>query len=328
MDKKDLILITSYCPTNEKKEILLTLLKGLQKYRNEYDILLCSHVRLDPFFFDYFDYFYFDKNNQMLTDIEYRQNGWFTPFENYVIWSNYITQGNTLKAIWDMIIPSISIAKSLNYEKIHCIEYDSEIFSDDELKDNSKLLETYDYIIYGNENTHKLIGAFFSFKTSSVINEHILRNDEVYERLFFGKYPKAPENIFFNLIEEQRTYLRKKYNPSLNNGIVLNKICTPVTWNVPFYDPNDNRLKFVSNNVSSNSFDIKIIVDGILHNLGVVKPNHWKIINIEKDFKTINRMVVLNNDCKILEIDFSTRDFKEKFIHYNSALTSASLKVK
>jgi hypothetical protein len=264
----------------------------------------------------------------MLTDIEYRQNGWFTPFENYVIWSNYITQGNTLKAIWDMIIPSISIAKSLNYEKIHCIEYDSEVISDDELKDNSKLLETYDYVIYSNENTHKLVGAFFSFKTNSIINEHMLCNDKVYERLFFGKYPKAPENIFFNLIEEQRTYLRKKYDSLLNNGIILNKICTPITWNVPFYDPKDNRLKFVSNNLSDNTFDIKIIVDGILHNLGVVKPNHWRIINIEKDFKTINRMVVLNNDFKILEIDFSPVGFKEKFIHYNSALTGASLEVK
>jgi hypothetical protein len=328
MDKKDLILITSYCPTNEKKEILLTLLKGLQKYRNEYDILLSSHVKLDPFFFDYFDYFYFDKNNQILTDIEYRQNGWFVPFENYVIWSNYITPGNTMKAIWDMVIPSISIAKSLNYEKIHYLEYDSEVITDGELKDNSKLLETYDYVIYRGKDTHKLIGAFFSFKTNSVIDEQIVCNDGVYERLFFGKYPKAPENAFFDLIKEQRTYFTKEYDPRLQNGIILNKICSPTSWNVPFYDPKDNKLKFISNNASDENFSIKIIVDGILRDLGVVKPNHWKIVNIEKDFNTISRMVVLNNDCKILEIDFSPDDFKEKFILYNSALTNSSLGVK
>ena len=103
---KDLILITAYCPNKEKKEILFDFLKQLQKFRDKYDILVSSHTPLDTHFFDYFDYFYYDKNNVILTDIEYRQNGWFSPFDDYVIWSTYLGGGNTIKAILDLIIPS------------------------------------------------------------------------------------------------------------------------------------------------------------------------------------------------------------------------------
>src|SRR6056300_1578465 len=122
---KDLILITSYCPNTERKEKLFEFLKSLQKFRDKYDIFLASHLPIDNFYFNYIDYFYYDKNNVILEDIEYRQNAWFSPWDDYVIWSSYTSIGNTISAIWDMIIPSISMAKSLNYEKIHCFEYDS-----------------------------------------------------------------------------------------------------------------------------------------------------------------------------------------------------------
>jgi hypothetical protein len=53
---KELILITTYCPNKEKKEILFDFLKQLQKFRDKYDILVSSHTPLDTHFFDYFDY--------------------------------------------------------------------------------------------------------------------------------------------------------------------------------------------------------------------------------------------------------------------------------
>jgi hypothetical protein len=84
---KELILIPSYCPDKKRKEIFFAFLKQLQNFRDKYDILVASHTPLDTHFFDYFDYFYYDKNNVILTNIEYRQNGFFCPFDNYVILS-------------------------------------------------------------------------------------------------------------------------------------------------------------------------------------------------------------------------------------------------
>ena len=57
MKTKEIILILSYCNTKEKKNMLFNLLNGLQKYRDNYDIMVASHIPLDVLFFDYFDYY-------------------------------------------------------------------------------------------------------------------------------------------------------------------------------------------------------------------------------------------------------------------------------
>jgi hypothetical protein len=191
MKTKELILIISYCPDKKRKEILFDFLKQLQKFRESYDILVSSHTPLDVNFFDYFDYFYYDKNNIILTDIEYRQNGWFSPFDDYVIWSSYLGTGNTIKAILDLLIPSISLAKNLKYEKIHYFEYDTKISNDKELVENSELLNEYDYVIYNGVGTHLIAGGFFSFKTDFVVDEWKENNEKTLMEFIFWCLPKS-----------------------------------------------------------------------------------------------------------------------------------------
>ena len=325
---KDLILITAYCPNKEKKEILFDFLKQLQKFRDKYDILVSSHTPLDTHFFDYFDYFYYDKNNVILTDIEYRQNGWFSPFDDYVIWSTYLGGGNTIKAILDLIIPSISIAKGLKYNKIHYIEYDTNITDDKELIGNSKLLDDYDYVIYNTEDTHKLVGAFFSFKTNSIIDEWKECNDEIFKNSYFGIYPKVPENILYNQITNQRKYIEKNYNDLKLNGIETNIVHeNRSNWNVPFFDPKDSKLKFVSNNKTNYDYDVKVIVNNNLHNLGKINPSCWKIVNLLDNFYDVEHIIVLKNNEKILELFFDNIEYKNKFKYYNSALDNSSIHI-
>jgi len=326
MKNKELILILSYCPTKEKKEVLFEFLKSLQKFRDEYDILVASHTALDSWFFEYFDYFYFDKNNVLLTDIEYRQNAWFSPWDDYVIWSSYIEVGNTLGAIWDMLIPSLAIAKNLKFKKIHYFEYDSCLENNSELIENSKLLDKYDYVIYGNENTHKLVGALLSFNTDKIINEWYESDKIVLKNLFYEKYPKVPENIIFDLIEEQRTYVKKDVDHLKYNGVIINKTRgNPFDWNIPFYDENEQKLKFLSRNTSNKEYEIKIIVNDEINNLGKTKPNTWKIIDLI-EFDKVQNLVVLKNNNKLLELNFNSDDYKKRFIKYNSVLTNESLK--
>ena len=326
VNNKELILITTYCPTKEKKEILLEMLKSIQPIRVDYDVIVASHTTLDSWFFEYFDYFYFDKNNEILTDIEYRQNGWFQPFDNYVIWSSYMTKGNTISAIWNMLIPSISIAKSHGYQKIHIIEYDSIVKSDYELKENSKLLDNYSYVIYGNETTHKLVGAYMCFNINGMVEEWKSINNNVFEKQYFGKYPKVPENMMFDLIESQTSFFKKDYNVLEKNGIILNRVIgNPVNWNVPFYDGKTNKLKFLSKNNTNQIYDIKIIINDKFFNLGIIKLNTWKIVDLLDNFDNAKNLIVFKNDVKILELNFEDISFRDKFKHYNSALTNESL---
>ena len=297
---KELILVLTYCPDKKRKEI----------------------------FFDYFDYFYYDKNNIILTDIEYRQNGFFCPFDNYVIWSSYIGSGNTIKAILDLLIPSISIAKNLKYEKIHFFEYDTKIVNNTELVENSKLLDEYDYVIYNAEDTHKIAGVYLSFKTNFVVDEWKENNEETLKKAYFGVYPKTPENILYNQIKNQRKFIEKNYHELKLNGIEINIVHeNRSNWNVPFFDPKDSNLKFVSFNNTNSEYDVKVIVNNKLHNLGIIKPKNWKIISLLENFYDVEYVTVLKNNEKILHLEFNNLDFKNKFEYYNSALNSSSIHI-
>jgi hypothetical protein len=326
---KELILVLAYCPDKERKEILFDLLKQLQGFRKSYAILVASHTPLDANFFEYFDYFYYDKNNVILTDLEYRQNGWFSPFDDYVIWSSYLSIGNTIKAILDLLIPCIALAKNLKYEKMHYLEYDTKISDDKELVDNSKLLDEYDYVIYNGEGTHALDGSFFSFKTDFIIDEWKEISEETLMKSYFGVYPKASEGIIYNQIKKQRKFIEKNYHDLKLNGIELNRVNQNYSnWNVPFVDPIDLKLKFVSYNKTSDDYDIKVIANERLYNVGIMKPTSWKIIDLLDNFYDVEHVVVLKNNEKILDLKFKDLEFKNKFRHYNSALGNSSLLLK
>jgi hypothetical protein len=325
--KKNLIIITSHCDTKEKKEILLTLLQDLQNFKSKFDILLTSHVPIDHIFYPYIDYVFFDKNNTLLTDLDYRQNSWFQPFDNYVIWSSYTEKANTLAAIWDMIVPSISIAKTLGYEKIHCIEYDSRVFSDAELVDNDKLLDKYDYIVYGSEHTHKMIGSLLSFNTNSIIDEWKIPSNLIFEKLFSGVYPKTPENIVYNLISNTRNVLKKNNNILEKNGIKTALVRgNKFYWEVPFYDPKDFKLKFISYNINQENYDTKIIINNeIYFYLPPKNEFNWDIITLSDSIDTVQSLVVFRNNTNVLSLDFNQDNFKQKFIQYNSVLDNLSI---
>jgi hypothetical protein len=326
---KELILIVAYCPNKERKEILFDFLKQLQIFRESYDILVASHTPLDVNFFEYFDYFYYDKNNVILTDIEYRQNGWFSPFDDYVIWSSYLGGGNTIKAILDLLVPSILFAKNLKYKKIHYFEYDTKIFNDKELVENSKLLNEYDYVIYNGEGTHIIAGGFISFKTDFVVDEWKENNEETLMNSYFGVYPKAPEGILYNQIKKQRKFIEKNYYNLKINGIEVNTVHQNYSnWDVPFFDPKDLKLKFISYNKTNVDYDIKVIVNEKLYNVGIMEPTSWKIIDLMDNFYDVEHIIVLKNNETILDLKFKDLEFKNKFRYYNSALDNSSLLLK
>jgi hypothetical protein len=327
---KDLILITSYCPSKDKKETLLDLLRDLQQYRGSYSILLSSHTPLDPLFMEYVDHYFFEKKNEVLTDIGYRQNSWFAPKENYVIWSSYTEIGNTLGPIWDMLIPSIAVAKSFGYKKTHYLEYDAKITDVSELEENSNLLNTLDYVIYGTETSHKLYGSFLSFNVDRIIDEWKLPGESILPQLFFGKYPKVPENVIHDLIVSQRTHIKKSHENLSDKGIHLGlKRGGKVIWEVPYYEPSSNRLMFISYNINSEKYSTKIIInDNQMFSIGPLMNNHWQILELSKKIQDVKNIKVFRNDIKFLDLNFEEPGYLEKFINYNSVLDDNSLLLK
>ena len=153
-------------------------------------------------------------------------------------------------------------------------------------------------------------------------------NVETLKKSYFGVYPKAPENILFNQIKNQRKFISKNYHDLKLNGIEINIVHeNRSNWNVPFFDPKDSNLKFVSYNNTNSEYDIKVIVNNKIHNLGTIKPRNWRIISLLENFYDVEHVIVLKNNEKILYLEFNDLDFKNKFEYYNSALNSSSIHI-
>jgi hypothetical protein len=86
-----------------------------------------------------------------------------------------------------------------------------------------------------------------------------------------------------------------------------------------------SKLKFVSNNKTNYEYDIKVIVNNNLHHIGLIQPTCWKIVNLLDDFYSVEHIIVLKNNEKILDLAFKDLDFKNKFKYYNAALDNSSI---
>ena len=310
---KDLILITAYCPKIEQKETLIKLLQNLNTVRDRYDIMITSHTILDAYFLEYCDYFYFDKNNPVLKDIEYRNHAFFDLQNGETIWSNYTNIGNTHLTILRLTIPVINLIKSLNYKKIHYLEYDCKFYNSEELDENSELLNKFDCVVYENSINKTMIGAFRSFNTNKIISLWENYDENKIKKIIEESYPKTPERITFKYIKEELNFYKKETETNKLKGMEISLIhSSEYNWNVPFYQKIGNILKFISWNDSDSPQKIKLIInENKIINFTLNHKNHWKILDIG-NYDEIHNIVVIKNEEIINSFNFNL-DNKEKF---------------
>ena len=136
------------------------LINSLQPFRKEYDICISSHTHIPLEITEKVDYTIFDKENLILTDLDYLSSSWGIPFEDYTIYNTFVGKGTYILAIFRLMILGNGLAKTIGYQKIHQLEYDAVINDISCLKDNSLLLEEYDYVYYthSGESNDFLLG--------------------------------------------------------------------------------------------------------------------------------------------------------------------------
>ncbi len=145
---KDLIMISSYCNTKEKEDVLRNLVSQINFHKDIFDIMIVSHTVVPSDISSKCDLVLYDKKNELLYDWDLRCKPWFNPGNTRQIMSIFTGYFNTHLAIWRMLILGNSVAKNIGYKKVHHIEYDTNINDFAEIVDNSKLLEEYDCVTY------------------------------------------------------------------------------------------------------------------------------------------------------------------------------------
>jgi hypothetical protein len=319
---KELILVTAHCPDQKRKDKLQNLVNSLQPFKDRYDILISSHTHIPLEITEKVNYTIFDKENPILNDFKYLSSSWGIPFTNFKILSTFVGKGTYILAIFRLINLGLGLAKTMNYKKIHHLEYDAIINDDSFLFENSNSLDEYDYIFYtrsGNQDDF-FLGFTFSFRTDKALkifgSEGFDEEFCLYSLYRFGNI--APEMVMRNYIGDYKFLCKKLGDIEINgNEFGLSGNTYQPNWCVPFYDSSDNKFKFIAwNNYFKEGRECSIIINKEKYvNFGLIPLYNWNLIDL-CSYDDLNHLQIILDGKIEYDLNF-TSDYKKDFIVKN-----------
>ncbi len=312
---KDLIMISSYCETKEKEEVLRNLVSQIKGQNDKFDLMVVSHTVVPDDISYKCDIVLYDKKNELLYDWDMRCKPWFNPGDTRQIMSIFTGNYNTHLAIWRMIILGNGLAKNLGYKKVHHIEYDTLIVDFSELIENSKLLDSNNCVYYvKSKNTVDdiLFGSYQAYRLDKLHNNLIILNeDNIKENIKLSK-DKSPEMMLQKLLTSSgKTIIKSKdcldkngNSFGLTHSLLSNR---NTAWCLPYYDKLTNKLGFIiwNSEEGNGTINVKVVYnDNQIFDFGNILPQHWCMKDID-DFDSAKKMIVILNDKIRNTFDFN-----------------------
>lgn len=305
---KDLIMITAYCPDDDRENILRKLSNSLTRFKNSFDTLIVSHTPIPLDIQKKVNYSFYDSKNEILTDWDLLNQPWFNPNDDRRIQSSFLSGKNTHLAIWRMMILGFSLAKNMGYTKVHHIEYDCDIESIDEFDDNSKLLNDFDSVIYidSKETVDDILfGSFQSYFLPKIDKFLINLDESKIVEMIRDSSTKSPELMLQEILlgggkvfKKSRSTLENDKNKfGIIDGQVGNKF---IPWAVPYYDQLDDTIGFVVwNTKNKNGVNhIVIINEEKIVNVPTTLLNHWRLVNLGKINEIKSLLIIENGEIR------------------------------
>jgi len=324
---KELILIGAHCPDQEREDLLSKCVNLLQNSRDRYDLLICSHTFIPEHIVKKVDFVFFDRNNELIYDLEYLNQPWFSPFDGMTIFSTFIGDFSTYLAVYRILISGLGFAKMFGYKKVHYIEYDTMIYDLSILYDNSEKLEEYDNVVFQKkERDYELnlawpIGNFMSFKVESIDESFTKYNKEKLLELLLNSSAKTNEKITNDImrLNNNSIYVKNLDDVSVNQiefalSAKTNKDSMNY-WTVPFYNTKEDKVSVVVwNNKDETPIDVLFIINDVqtivVNN---IKKYEWTIRDVG-ELNKIEKIIIMVNDKvknKII-LDNNTRELFKK----------------
>jgi len=327
MKMKELILIGAYCPDDDREKLLNNCIDSLQGCKDDYDILICSHTIIPEYITKKVDYVFYDKNNDLITDLKYLNQPWFSPVDGMTILSTYIGENSTYLAVYRLLILGLGFAKMFKYNKVHYVEYDSVMNNHNELYSNSKLLDEYDNVVYQKEqknyeqNIAWPIGNFMSFKVDSIDELFTTYDKEKLLKILLDTSGKTNEKITNDIMKMNGNSIYiKDYNLLEENNIEVGLSRNTERdamnyWAVPYFNTKENKVSVV---VWNNKDEVPINVNFIVNQNQIVHVNgikkfEWQIKDIGNIEEINSILVLVNNRVKTnIVFDEKTRELFKK----------------
>jgi hypothetical protein len=312
IDMKELILIGAYCPDYEREKLLNDCVDSLQGCRNEYDILIASHSEIPKYISQKVDYTFYDRNNDLITDLKYLNQPWFSPVEGMTILSTYISKYSTYLAVYRLLIFGLGFAKMFGYEKVHYIEYDTVMNDLSELYDNSKLLNDYDNIvIQKKERNYEMnlawpIGNFLSFKVDKIDEVFTTYNREKLLDILFKSDAKTNEKITNDIMKLNGNKIYVKDFDNIKFKDIKFALSDKTSkendsfWAVPFYNTKEDKIYVVAwNDRSESPIDVNFIInDNQIISFKKIKKYEWNLGLVGDIQEVESILVIVNNRVK------------------------------
>jgi hypothetical protein len=323
---KDLIIITAYCDTTQKINVLRKLVENIKKQEVFFDTMVISHTTLPQDICENTNFCIYDSKNELLFDTNMRSTPWFNPDNQRRILSCYTGFFNVHLAIWRMLIIANSVAKNCGYNKVHHLEYDCYIEDFSELKENSVLLETYDAVTYTKEveNTDPILfGTYQSYNINKLPTDLLILDEKNLKKQIRESDDKSAERMLFDLLNwNKNVKIKNKTDLDKNgNSFGLSHVDhynQNTAWCLPYFDQLTEKLGFVIWNFETpeKEIDVKLIYNNnTVIDFGTIKHKYWVLRDID-DFENAKTLLVLLNNKVRNFYDFENDGDEFKKVSY------------
>jgi hypothetical protein len=306
---KDLILITAYTPTPKYEDILER--TNLSVKDLGFDILLISHSHTPLKIQKLCQYYFYDHLNDVSQDPNLLGFEWFI-LDDYEIWSKYRNKNFYGFAIYRMFSMAAKIAKNFGYDRLHHLEYDTQVLDLKIFEEHNQHLENHDAVFYtfNGKTEGFLVGCFKSFNLSNLPQT-------------FENYDKEHmSNTMINLpcvpLENYTKHIFKNLNvkflasETIKNRIFVENIPDRKKHFTMFYNPFKQKVDFFIKNSWTENQKLMVITNENQIQKINVPPYHW-IIRTLCDINDFKSLMIFQDNSLIYEFRINNSDELEIF---------------
>jgi hypothetical protein len=302
---KDVFLIGCSIENSKQLSLLSELVQSLVE--NKRDFILSSHTTIPDFLVSKSKGFVYLPSNPKYSPFDldkfpiqtYGSDGGLKISSPYILKGSidYFGVGN-----FKLIASGLQLAKSLEYDAVHWIDYDA-LPNYDEINSNSKLLETNPLVFYGN-STH--FSVLIDSVKEEIFNQPVSKILEMLKR-----HEYSLSRFIMNDLVYGRIHIRDEfyvYNFMGRYDQVSTK--TKIHWSL-FKTSDSEKIGLFALNLSPLNLDIQIQCDGIYETI-TVDSQTWMWRFISQD--PVKKLRIKLPDREQIVLDLEEKTTKEKYI--------------
>ena len=302
---KDLITIFNYSPDNKRKEILHNLIVRLQSIRNKFDILVVSHSPISDISMGLVDYFYYDSNNELISDFDLTNKFWFRDSE-FVVNSSLVYPISTHLAIYSLLYYTFNFSFHRDYKKIHFIEFDINLEDINLIDKVNEDLNDNDTVLFHGDNEWAL-GVYFASTLNGFNVERFKYDRESILKQLTQSDSRMTERVTpVILCKDRKVKYRSVYEINKSDSQLNDEHKnSDLRWVVPVVVQHTNEVNFFIYNEIGNNHIVDLFVDNQHWFFNINNgPGVWNLTNIG-DLNEINEILIFVDKKMVNKINFN-----------------------